>query len=126
LTLYLTDFLNRIFPGENAKNRDFSGEEKLKAAAVYLAQINQGAPLWKPVLCLRYLYPSPYPRPAPRADGDKGTQADDFRSEGVAVFRPPAAAGEVAAKLPREEAPLLGEGDRARIFVRVQGDLKYS
>jgi hypothetical protein len=41
--LYLTDFLNRIFSGENAKNRDFSGWEKMKAAAVYHPGINQGA-----------------------------------------------------------------------------------
>jgi hypothetical protein len=43
LTLYLTDFLNRKFSGENAKNRDFSGGEKMKAAAVYQARINHGA-----------------------------------------------------------------------------------
>jgi hypothetical protein len=41
LTLYLIGFLNRTFPGENAKIRAFCGGEKLKAAAVYRAQINQ-------------------------------------------------------------------------------------
>jgi hypothetical protein len=35
--------LNRIFRGENAKNRDFSGVEKMKAAAVYRARINHDA-----------------------------------------------------------------------------------
>jgi hypothetical protein len=45
LTLYLTDILNRIFSGENAKNHDFSGGKKMKAAAVYYSGINQGAAL---------------------------------------------------------------------------------
>jgi hypothetical protein len=43
LRLYLTDFLKCTFRGENAQNRAFSGGEKLKAAAVYCANINQGA-----------------------------------------------------------------------------------
>jgi hypothetical protein len=59
LKLYLTDFLKCIFLRENAKNRAFSGGEKLKAAAVYQTVINQGASLWKSGLCSRYLYPSP-------------------------------------------------------------------
>jgi hypothetical protein len=35
--------LNRTFAGENAKNRDFSGGEKLKTAAVYQPRVNHGA-----------------------------------------------------------------------------------
>jgi hypothetical protein len=55
LTLYLIGFLNRIFPGENAKNRAFCGGEKLKAAAVYHAAINQGAGPCKSAFDLRCL-----------------------------------------------------------------------
>jgi hypothetical protein len=40
LILYLTDFSNRIFPVENAINRDFFGVKKMKAAAVYYFQLN--------------------------------------------------------------------------------------
>jgi hypothetical protein len=43
LKLYLTHFSSRTFPGENAKNCAFSGERKMKAAAIYLDGINQGA-----------------------------------------------------------------------------------
>jgi hypothetical protein len=64
LTLYLTDFLNRIFPGENAKNHAFYGEEKSKPAAVYRRRINQGAGPRKPVLNLRCLHLSFWPLPA--------------------------------------------------------------
>jgi hypothetical protein len=46
LTLYLTDFLNRVFSGENAKNREFSGGEKMRAATVYHAGIKHGAGRW--------------------------------------------------------------------------------
>jgi hypothetical protein len=42
LILYLIDFSNRIFAGENAKNLAFYGEEKMKAAAVYPACIKHG------------------------------------------------------------------------------------
>jgi hypothetical protein len=38
--LCLTGFLNRIFTGENAKNRDFYGEEKCKSASLYHFAIN--------------------------------------------------------------------------------------
>jgi hypothetical protein len=38
--LCLTDFLNRLFWGKNAKNRGFSGRKKIKAAAVYLFYFN--------------------------------------------------------------------------------------
>jgi hypothetical protein len=48
LTLYLTDFLKRTILRENAKNRAFSGGQKLKAAAVYPPGINQGGAPWKP------------------------------------------------------------------------------
>jgi hypothetical protein len=40
IELYLTDFLNRIFLGENTKNHEFFGVEKMKAAAVYLFYFN--------------------------------------------------------------------------------------
>jgi hypothetical protein len=43
LTLYLTDFLNRTFPGENTKNHAFSGRKKSKAAAVYQIPVKDGA-----------------------------------------------------------------------------------
>jgi hypothetical protein len=39
LKLYLIGFLNRTFPGENAKNRAFFGGEKLKSTAVYRSGI---------------------------------------------------------------------------------------
>jgi hypothetical protein len=42
LKLYLRDFLNRTFSGENAKNHAFSGGEKLNAAGVYHARIKHG------------------------------------------------------------------------------------
>ncbi len=38
--LYLTDFLNRTFAGENARIFDFCGGKKLKPAPVYHAKIN--------------------------------------------------------------------------------------
>jgi hypothetical protein len=40
LRIYLTDFLNRTFSRENAKNHPFCGGEKMKTAAVYHAVIN--------------------------------------------------------------------------------------
>ena len=43
LILYLTDFSNRIFPGENAKNHDFFGGEKMKAARLYHSAIYHSA-----------------------------------------------------------------------------------
>jgi hypothetical protein len=46
LKLYLTDFLKRTFPGENALNHAFCGGKKLKAAAVYQASFNHGGGLW--------------------------------------------------------------------------------
>jgi hypothetical protein len=52
LTLYLTDFLNRPFLGENAKNRGLCGEKKMQAAAVDRPVINQAATPWKSTLCL--------------------------------------------------------------------------
>jgi hypothetical protein len=58
LKLYLTDFLNRIFPGEIAKFRAFFGMEKMKTAAVNRPVINQVAAPWKPAFSLRSLYPS--------------------------------------------------------------------
>jgi hypothetical protein len=67
LRLYLTDFWNRIFPGENAKNRDFSGREIIKAAAVYQTRINQAAAPREPALCLRHLHPSPGDANRPRS-----------------------------------------------------------
>jgi hypothetical protein len=42
LKLYLTDFLNRTFPGENAKNRDFFGGKIFKARLVYQPSIKHG------------------------------------------------------------------------------------
>jgi hypothetical protein len=59
LKLYLTDFLNRVFSGEIAMNRDFSGGKKMDAAAVYHALINQGPGPQKSRPCLRgrYLLP---------------------------------------------------------------------
>jgi hypothetical protein len=54
--LYLTNFLNRTFSGENTQNRDFSGREKLKVAAVYRVPINQGAGRSPAGLFLRCLY----------------------------------------------------------------------
>jgi hypothetical protein len=56
LRLYLTDFLNRTFPGENAKIRAFSGGEKLKTAAVYQTRIKHDAGPLKSRLRLRCLY----------------------------------------------------------------------
>jgi hypothetical protein len=47
LKVYLTDFLNRTFPGENAKNRAFCGVEKMEAASVYQLHVNQGAAIRK-------------------------------------------------------------------------------
>jgi hypothetical protein len=41
--LYLTDFLNRTFSGGNAKNHDFFGAKKMKAATVYLLYFNYTA-----------------------------------------------------------------------------------
>jgi hypothetical protein len=43
--IYLKDFLNRAFLRENAKNRAFYGEEKLRAASVYHYGIKHGAEL---------------------------------------------------------------------------------
>jgi hypothetical protein len=62
MTLYLTDFLNRTFSRQNAQIRAFYGGEKLRAAAVYHAGINQGAAQWKPALRLRRLHLSCYIR----------------------------------------------------------------
>jgi hypothetical protein len=59
LKLYLRDFLNRTFSGENAKNHAFCGGEKLNAAAVYPTLINQGAALRISWLFLRNLHHSP-------------------------------------------------------------------
>jgi hypothetical protein len=56
MKLYLTDFLNRTFPGENAKNRDFSGKEKMKAAAIYHVRVKHRAARSKPAFCSRDLY----------------------------------------------------------------------
>jgi hypothetical protein len=61
LKLYLTDFLNRTFSGENAKDCAFFGVEKMNAAAVYPSRFNQGAGLWISGLCLRCLYLSGLP-----------------------------------------------------------------
>jgi hypothetical protein len=38
--LYLTDFLNRVFLGENAKNRAFYGGEKSTAVSIYHSGVN--------------------------------------------------------------------------------------
>jgi hypothetical protein len=56
LRLYLTDFWESRFLGENAQNRAFFGGEKLETAALYLPLINQGPAAWKPALCLPCLY----------------------------------------------------------------------
>src|SRR5208282_2725252 len=45
LKLYLTDFLNRSFAGENAVFHDFRGGEILTPGAVYHAGINHRAAL---------------------------------------------------------------------------------
>jgi hypothetical protein len=43
LLLYLTDFLNRTFAGENAKNLQFCGGKYSDASSVYHEAINHGA-----------------------------------------------------------------------------------
>jgi hypothetical protein len=43
MKLYLTDILNRVFPGENAKIRARSGGKKMKAAGVNQARIKHSA-----------------------------------------------------------------------------------
>jgi hypothetical protein len=63
LELYLTDFLNRIFSRENAKNRAFYGGKKSTAVSIYHAGINQGTAPWKPARCLRCLHLSYRTRP---------------------------------------------------------------
>src|SRR5208337_2402710 len=45
--IYLTDFLNRTFAGENAKNRAFCGGEIFKSAPVYHSGINHTRTLRK-------------------------------------------------------------------------------
>ncbi len=47
LEIYLTDFLNRTFADEIAKNRDFRGESKFQCAPVYHARINHPAAVWR-------------------------------------------------------------------------------
>jgi hypothetical protein len=60
--IYLTDFLNRIFARESAKNRDFCGGKYLERPPIYHSKINHGAALQKippgslmpnPVECFR-------------------------------------------------------------------------
>jgi hypothetical protein len=44
--LYLTDFLESRFSGENAKNRAFYGGKKMKTATVHLPNINDTCTPW--------------------------------------------------------------------------------
>ncbi len=46
LELYLTDFLNRTFAGEIAKNRELCGGSKFQCAPVYHARIKHVAAVW--------------------------------------------------------------------------------
>jgi hypothetical protein len=66
LRLYLTDFLTRAFSGENAQNRAFCGGQKLEAAAVYPAPINQGPRPVKIKVSLTLSLSSPAPNPVTR------------------------------------------------------------
>ncbi len=44
---YLTDFLNRVFAGEIAKNHGFGGDKILTAATIYHSNINYALVLRK-------------------------------------------------------------------------------
>jgi hypothetical protein len=75
--IYLTDFENRTFAGENTKNRDFCAPAPLNSARVYLADINHAPALRKRALVSGHTLSDR--RTKTPAGGDHGPEQEPMR-----------------------------------------------